>query len=133
MAQWFNGLMVKKTLKFEEITAYKIASEVSDYVWEIVLKWNWLPKRTFGLQFIEATDSIAGNIAEGYGRYHRNDKIKFYYNARGSVFEAIHWCKKAYKRKLLSEKENDYVLNELRKLPKEINSLISYTRKRLAI
>lgn len=125
--------MVIKILKLEEITAYKIASELSDYIWEIIAKWDWFSKKTLGAQFIESTDSIGGNIAEGYGRYHRNDKIKFYYNARGSAFESAHWCKKAYKRNLLSEKENNHILSELRKLPKEINSLISYTKRRLTI
>jgi four helix bundle protein len=125
--------MAVKILKLEEITAYKISSELSDYTWEIVSKWDWFSKRTFGAQFIEATDSIAANIAEGYGRYHRNDKIKFYYNARGSVFESAYWCKKAYKRNLLSEKENDRTLKELRRLPKEINGLISYTKRKLTI
>ncbi|MCK4639103.1 MAG: four helix bundle protein, partial [Bacteroidales bacterium] len=26
----------------------------------------------------EAADSISANIAEGFGRYHKKDKIKFY-------------------------------------------------------
>ena len=125
--------MVTKILKLEEITAYKIASELSDYVWEVVSKWDWFSKKTLGAQFTNSTDSIAGNIAEGYGRYHKNDKIKFYYNARGSAFESAHWSKKAYKRKLISEKEIDHILGELRNLPKEINGLISYTKKKLII
>jgi len=125
--------MVLKILKLEEINSYKIASELSDYVWEIVVKWNWFAKRTLGTQFIESVDSIASNIAEGYGRYHKKDKIKFYYNARGSVYESAYWCKKAYKRNLLSTKEQKYILEKLRALPKEINALIAYTQKKLTI
>lgn len=125
--------MVKKYLKLEDITAYNIASELSDYVWEIVSKWEWFAKRTVGAQFVGAIDSIAANIAEGFGRFHKKDKEKFYYNSRGSVYESAHWCQKAYKRKLLTNTQNDKIMNELRKLPKEINSLISYTEKRLTI
>lgn len=43
----------------------------------------------FGIisQIRRAVVSIVANIAEGFGRYHYKDKIKFYYNSRGSVAE----------------------------------------------
>lgn len=125
--------MDEKTFKLEDVPAYKTASELSDYVWEIVLKWDYFAKKTVGGQFVEATDSIAANIAEGFGRYHKKDKIKFFYNARASAFEAAHWCKKAYQRKLISERANDHIIGELRKLPKEINYLIKLTNTNLSI
>jgi len=120
-------------LKLEEITAYKIASDLSDYVWEIVIKWDYFPKKTIGEQFVEATDSVPANFAEGYGRYHKKDKIKFFYNARASVFESAHWCKKAFVRKLLSEEQYNHILEELRKLPKEINYQIKSAQVNLKI
>jgi len=69
----------------------------------------------------------AANIAEGFGRYHKKDKIKFYFNARGSMFEAEHWCKKSSKRELLTGKDSKHILGELGKLPREINMLIKLT------
>jgi len=42
-----------------------------------------------GDQFIRSIDSITANIAEGFGRFHFLDRRKFYYNARGSLLEAI--------------------------------------------
>ncbi len=45
-----------------------------------------------GDQFIESTDSVGANIAEGYKRFHYLDKIKFYYTSRASLSEcAEHW------------------------------------------
>lgn len=38
-------------------------------------------------QMREAAISIAGNIAEGFGRWHKKDKINFYLNSRGSAYE----------------------------------------------
>ncbi len=119
--------MKKEFLKLEDITAYRIVSELGDYVWEIVSKWDWFSKRTLGSQFVDATDSIAGNIAEGFGSYHKKDKQKFYYNARGSVYESAQWCKKSYRRKLVTKEENEYIMDGIRKLPKEINTLIKIT------
>ena len=80
----------RQYIRLEDLTSYRIASELSDFVWNIVVRWDWLAKTTVGSQFIRSTDSIAANIAEGFGRYHKKDKIKFYFNARGSMFEAEH-------------------------------------------
>lgn len=123
--------MSEKYLRIDDVTSYKIASDLSDYVWEVVSRWDWFNKRSLGGQYVEAVDSIAGNIAEGWGRYHKKDKEKFYYNARGSVFESAHWTKKAYNRKLLTELEFNHIMGELRKLPKEINYLIKITEEKL--
>ena len=38
-------------------------------------------------QLRRAASSITANIAEGFSRYHFKDKIRFYYQARGSVAE----------------------------------------------
>jgi four helix bundle protein len=123
--------MEKKYLKLEDITAYKIASDLSDYVWKIISKWDWFNKRTLGIQYMNAIDSIAGNIAEGFGRFHKKDKIKFYYNSRASVFESAHWTKKADERNLLTKEENDHILQTLERLPREINNLIKLTNEYL--
>jgi len=123
--------MEKKYLKLEDITAYKIASDLSDYVWKIISKWDWFNKRTLGIQYMNAIDSIAGNIAEGFGRFHKKDKIKFYYNSRASVFESAHWTKKADERNLLTKEENDHILQTLGRLPREINNLIKLTNEYL--
>ena len=123
---------MKKYLKLEDIKAYQIASELSDYVWSIVVKWDWFNKRTLGVQWITATDSIGGNIAEGFGRFHKKDKQKFYYNARGSVYESLHWTKRADKRKLIAREEKDYVIERLEVLPKEINYLMKITGAKLS-
>lgn len=120
-----------KWLKLENVEAYNISTKLSDYVWQLVSKWDWFNKRTLGAQWTDSTDSISGNIAEGFGRFHKKDKQKFYYNARGSVYESAHWTKRARVRGLISENEEEYILTELRKLPKEINFLIRITEKKL--
>ena len=57
---------------------------------EIYNKTKKFPKEElYGItsQLRRSTSSIAANIAEGFSRYHYNDKIRFYHNARGSVSE----------------------------------------------
>ncbi|KKP61105.1 MAG: hypothetical protein UR56_C0016G0016 [Candidatus Roizmanbacteria bacterium GW2011_GWC2_34_23] len=126
-------MLGKQYLKLEDLNSYIISSNLSDYIWKLVVEWKWFEKRTLGAQLTDATDSIAANIAEGFGRYHKKDKIKFYYNARASAYESAHWIKKASIRQLITQKDFDYTINELRKLPKEINHLINFTQTKLSI
>ena len=125
------AILDKNFLNLEKINAYTIADKLSDFAWENVSRWDWFNKRTLGAQYVNAIDSIGGNVAEGFGRYHKKDKQKFYYNARGSVYESIYWTKKAHARKLLTIKEFDFAISELNKLPKEINWLIKITEEKL--
>ena len=68
----------RKFLKLNDIEAFRISFHLSNYVWDVVLKWNNFSQRTVGEQFVKAVDSISANLAEGFGRYGKKDKIKFY-------------------------------------------------------
>jgi len=118
-------------IKLEELPAYNLAVEASDEVWRIVILWDWFPKKTIGSQFTEATDSIAANIAEGFGRFHKKDKIKFFFNARASAFESAHWTKRAKAKGLVPDLQFESIMKKLRQLPKEINYLIKLTNDNL--
>jgi len=79
--------MAKNYLQLNNIGAYKIAFNLSNYVWGMVVKWDYFTKDTIGKQFVRAVDSISSNIAEGFGRYSKKDKIKFYRYSYGSIKE----------------------------------------------
>jgi four helix bundle protein len=122
-----------KFLKLNDIEAYKIAFKISNYVWDLILKWEYFSKDTVGKQFVRAVDSISANIAEGFGRYTIKDKIKFFRYSFGSLYESLDWNEKAHIRKMLNEDEYSHIFSELIKLPKSINSLILFTNKKLKI
>ena len=126
------AMLPQKFLHLKDIAAYKNSFLLSNSVWMIVGNWTPLAKNTVGHQFIRSIDSVSANIAEGFGRYHKKDKQKFYYNARGSVYEALDWLQKAKIRQLLSEEEYKKIYTVLIGLPKEINALISWTQTHLA-
>ncbi len=125
--------MEKKYLKLNDINACKIAFNLSNYVWDIVIKWDWFTKKHVGGQFIEAADSVSANIAEGFGRYHKKDKIKFYRYSQGSIKESFDWNEKSKVRKLLTDEQYNHILGELQKLPQELNQLIYFTNQKLTI
>src|SRR4030095_15933161 len=95
----------RKFLKLNGIEAFRISFHLSNYVWDVVLKWNNFSQRTVGQQFVKAVDSISANLAEGFGRYGKKDKIKFYRYSQGSLNESLDWNQKSKVRKLLSTEE----------------------------
>ncbi len=121
----------KKYLKLNDIDAYKWAFNFSNHVWNIVLIWEWFPKKTLGSQLVNAADSISANIAEGFGRYHKKDKIKFYRYSQGSLKECFDWTAKAKKRKLITEVEYQNLLQSLQQIEPAIYRLINFTNERL--
>lgn len=97
----------KRYIKLEDLEVYQLARELSKIGWEIYKALDWQDKKIIGDQFIESTDSVGANIAEGYSRYHYLDKIKFYYNARASFVECNrHWLELLLERGKI--KENEY-------------------------
>ncbi|MFZ2189449.1 MAG: four helix bundle protein [Candidatus Magasanikiibacteriota bacterium] len=102
--------MEESYIKLNDLFVYKISLELCDLGWKIYETLDWRDKKIMGDQFITAVDSNAANIAEGYGRYHYLDKIKFYYNARASLLETKHWIYLLYKRNKISQEKYDEFL-----------------------
>jgi len=72
---------------FTLMSVWQIADEIVRDVYRLT---EVLPKREdYALcsQLRDAAISITGNIAEGFGRGHKKDKINFYLFARGSSQE----------------------------------------------
>lgn len=114
-----------------KLEVYQTSIKISKKAWVIYETMDWQLKKIIGDQFIRSVDSIGANIAEGYGRFHYLDKIKFYYNSRGSLFEAKHWIFLLKERKKITEKECNNLLEDLEILHRQLNKFIksSYPQK----
>lgn len=123
--------MAKKYLQLNDIDCYKAAFKLSNYVWSVVNKWDHFAKDTVGRQFVRSIDSISANIAEGFGRYPKKDKINFFRYSSGSVKESLDWNEKSRARQLIDQSEYQAIFDELSNLPKLINQLIKYTNDKL--
>lgn len=121
----------KSYLKLNDIEAYKTSFHLSNTVWDIVMTWNHFAQDTVGKQFVKAADSISANIAEGFGRYTKKDKIRFYRISQGSIQESLDWNEKCKVRNLISKEQYRTIFDQLQRLPKLINQLIKYTNMAL--
>jgi four helix bundle protein len=110
---------------FEKLQVYQLSEKLADSIWRVVLRWNALAKDTVGKQIVRAADSVGANIAEGSGRGSLQDNRRFVRMARGSLYETIHWLRRAYGRKLLTAAE----VKALRALVEELSpKLNAYLR-----
>lgn len=89
MAEQGNGSNERKFLRLADIECYRISFALSNAVWNVVLQWPAFAQQTIGSQFVRSVDSVSANTAEGFGRYGKKDKVRFYRIARGSLFESL--------------------------------------------
>ena len=111
-----------------ELDVYKLAEALSDMVWHDFDKWSKKVQNTVGYQIIRSSDSIAANIAEGYGRYTPADRKKFYIYSRGSFEETKSWLRKLTRRKVLSESTTAEYKGIVDKLGPKLNAFINRTK-----
>ena len=121
--------MKKEYISLDKLKVYKLARKLSSIAWRIHEQLDWKDKKIMGDQFIESTDSVGTNVAEGYGRFHYLDKVKFYYNARGLLLETRHWLDLLNERDKVDEKYKKAFLVYYKELRPVLNGLIISTLK----
>lgn len=116
-------------LSLNNLEIYRLACRLSRLGWEMYSILSWQNKKIIGDQFITSTDSVGANIAEGTGRFHYLDRIKFFYNARASLVESIHWNELMKDRLLITETNYSQFFVTATTLKIKLNNFISVTYK----
>ena len=111
-------------INLKDLLVYKMALELSLCCWITFEKFDWETRKIEGIQFIRSIDSVGANIAEGYGRFHYLDRIKFYYNSRGSLLESKHWIYLLYKRNKVSPRDYESIIKRLNNIHIQLNGFI---------
>ena len=117
--------------QFENLDIYQLSEKISDQIWVIVSIWNNFSKDTLGKQIVRECDSIGTNIAEGNGRGTIYEYRRFAKIARGSLYETIHWLRRAYKRKFLNEKQIKELKLIIDELSPKLNAYITSLTKQI--
>ena len=86
------------------------------------------PEEKWGLaqQLRRASVSIAANIAEGHGRFHYQDNVRFCYIARGSLEETLSHLVFCHEAGFIPNEVYSALEKEGEEIEKMINGYISY-------
>jgi len=116
-----------KINKFTDLEVWKEAHKLTLVIYQIT---NNFPKsELYGLtsQLRRAAVSIESCIAEGFSRYHYKDRLRFYYDARGSISEVQSQLITARDLKFIKEKQFDDIFNQTEKTGIILGGLIRST------
>ncbi len=103
---------------FRDLDVWKKGKELRIFVFNLVKKFPEEERYRLSDQMIRASRSITANIAEGYGRYHFQDNIRFCRQSRGSIYELLDHGEVAL--------ECDYINNdEYLKLNRDLEELLA--------
>jgi len=97
-------------------------------IWYDFDTWSNKAQNTIGYQVIRSSDSIAANIAEGYGRYTPADRKRFYRYARGSFEETKSWLRKLSRRKVLTDSRTREYTVIIDTIGPKLNAFINSTK-----
>jgi four helix bundle protein len=80
---------IKPVGTFEDLEVYQVAREFRKMMYGLVKDLPDTEKLGLISQIRRAALSLTNNIAEGHGRYHYLDQIKFMFQSRGSLEELL--------------------------------------------
>lgn len=111
--------------RYEDLEIYQISVEIAVDVYKLTKKFP--REETYGVvdQLKRAVTSIGANIAEGFGRFHFRDKLVFFYNSRGSLYEVKHFLEISFRMRYITEEEKNNLFTKLNNLSVKLNNFIN--------
>lgn len=91
-----------KLTRFEDLKVWKLSHKLSLDVAKLVKSFPPHEKYDLSGQMRRSARSIPSDIAEGFGRFHFNDKLTFYERSRASLGELRNHFVEALKNKYIS-------------------------------
>jgi four helix bundle protein len=117
---------------FEDLECYKLALDVVVNAHAFARQLPPEEKYDMAPQIRRASKSITANIAEGYGRYHYLDSLKFYSIARGSLNETLGHFINASALGYIEQSYFEQIHKLIRQTEQTLNGFMSYVRKQKA-
>lgn len=115
---------------FYDLTIWKDAHSLALDIYKVTEKFP--REERYGVidQIRRSSSSVSANIAEGSGRYHFADKIRFCMIARGSAHETQNFILLARDIGYLDEKAGNSFLKRYDILVRQINAFISHLKEK---
>lgn len=117
---------------FEDLDVYQAAREFRTKMYGITRRLPSFEKFELASQIRRAAVSLTNNIAEGHGRYHFADQVRFFLGSRGSLQELVDDLNVCADEKYLEGEKVEALKNEAWKVLGLINGYLRYLRGRKA-
>lgn len=123
-----------KIKSFKDLEIWQLACQLAKKIYELTKTFPMEERFVLVAQLHDAIISVSGNIAEGFGRYHFRDNIKFQYNARASLSEVESHLLVGQKLGYVNSKNEPLfqeILSDITRLGVKINNYIASLNKQL--
>jgi len=117
---------------FEDLEVYKAAREFRKKMYGVARRLPDFEKFGLASQIRRAAVSLTNNMAEGHGRYHFADQVRFFLGSRGSLQELVDDINVCNDEKYLEGDEITELKGEAWRVLGLINGYLRYLRDRKA-
>ena len=112
-------------INFYELRVWQKANNLALQIYKVTKKFPSDEKFNLTSQLRRASTSVGANIAEGFGKNTKNDKLRFFHQARGSLYETLNFILFCKDLKLIKDEEVEQLIEEYKGLIRGLNSFIS--------
>jgi four helix bundle protein len=116
-------------LGFQDLKCWQLARRLVIEAHEVAAQLPSIERHDLASQMRRSSKSVMANIAEGYGRYHYLDKLRFFYIARGSLDETINHIITCFDLQYISESRFSELHDLAQEAHRTLNGYIGYVRK----
>jgi four helix bundle protein len=115
---------------FEDLEVYKAAREFRKAMYAVTRRLPDFEKYELGSQIRRAAVSLTNNMAEGHGRFHYPDQIRFFLHSRGSLEELADDLNTCLDENYLSSDQVAKLKGQARGVLILLNGYLRYLRNR---
>lgn len=113
---------------FTELEVWKQARNIRKNIRDLINRFPIEEKFRLTDQVIRSSRSVGNNIAEGHGRFHYQDNIRFCMIARGSLSETLDHLIIAYDECFISKEEFKLLKENIDLCTMKLNAYISHLK-----
>jgi len=115
---------------FTELETWKQSRKIRLFISELTKSFPVEEKYRLTDQIIRSSRSIGNNIAEGHGRFHYQDNIRFCVMARGSLSETLDHLLIDIDQQIITEDTLSMFQTEYESCLKLLNGYIQYLKSK---
>jgi len=115
---------------FEDLEVYKAAREFRKAMYAVNRCLPDFEKYDLGRQIRRAAVSLTNNMAEGHGRFHYPDQIRFFLHSRGSLEELVDDLNVCLDENYVSDEQVEKLKEQARGVLILINGYLRHLRSR---